>query len=403
MNLNDTREQAAFRAQVRDWIATEVPANLKRLKQAIVQGPGISHEKLRPLEYALATRGWNAPGWPKEQGGAGFDLGQLVIFYEECANAGMPDHHSSGLDMLGPILMKYGTEEQKRKFLGPTGRGEILWAQGYSEPQAGSDLASLALKADIVPEGFVLNGQKIWTSKAHEADWLFVLARTEPKPKKKQDGISFLLLKLDTPGLDVRPIRTMDGFTHFCETFFENVKVPKENLVGQLHKGWEVAKALLGHERFTHPTANPHLHLNAIENLKADARRIEDGDGVVWDNPVLRRRVAALEMDVDCLKYTRYRALTKVERGEAPGPETQIFKLFGAELMQRIVEIHQQIAGPFGTQWDESEQGNGAGELARHGANIRAATIRGGTSEVQRGVISKRVLSLPEVKGGAGG
>jgi hypothetical protein len=402
MNLNDTPQQAQFRAQVREWIATEVPARLKNLKQAIVQGPGISHDALKPFADALAKRGWNAPAWPKEYGGAGFDLGELVIFYEECANAGMPDHHTTGLDMLGPILMKYGTPEQKAQFLGPTGRGELIWAQGYSEPQAGSDLASLALKAEIVPEGFILNGQKIWTSKAHEADWLFVLARTGPKPRKKQDGISFLLVKLDTPGIDVRPIRTMDGFTHFCETFFENVKVPRENLVGALHQGWEVAKALLGHERFTHPTANAHLHLNAIENLKADARRIEDGDGVVWDNPVIRRKVAALEMDVDCLKYTRYRALTRVQQGEAPGPETQIFKLFGAELMQRIVETHQQVAGPLGIPWDETEMGNGPGEIARHGANIRAATLRGGTSEVQRNVVSKRVLHLPEGKSRAG-
>jgi alkylation response protein AidB-like acyl-CoA dehydrogenase len=398
MNLNDTPQQAEFRAQVRQWIATEVPASLKNLRQAIVQGPGISHEKLKPIEDALAAHGWTAPAWPKEFGGAGLDVGQMVIFYEECAKAGMPDHHTSGLDMLGPILMRYGTDAQKKKFLGPTAKGEIIWAQGYSEPQAGSDLAGLGLKCEITPDGFLLNGQKIWTSKAHEADWLFVLARTDPKVKKKQDGISFLLVKQDTPGIDIRPIRTMDGFTHFCETFFENVKVPRENLVGELHKGWEVAKALLGHERFTHPTGNPTLHLNALENLKADARQIEEGDGAVWDNPVLRRKVAALEMDVDCLKYTRYRALTKVEQGQPPGAEAQILKMFGAELMQRIVEAHQEVAGQRGLTWDETGLGNGAGEVARHGANIRAATIRGGTSEVQRNVISKRVLNLPEVK-----
>ena len=403
MNLNDTPQQAQFRTLVRDWIAKDVPASLKGLKQAIVQGPGISHEKLKPLEDALSKRGWTAPSWPKEYGGAGFDIGQMVIFYEECARVGMPDHHTSGLDMLGPILMKYGTTAQKERFLGPTARGEIIWAQGYSEPQAGSDLASLSLKAEITPEGFVLTGQKIWTSKAHEADWLFVLAKTDSKGKKKQDGISFLLVDLHSPGIDIRPIRTMDGFTHFCETFLENVKVPKENLVGELNKGWEVAKALLGHERFTHPTANPHLHLNAIENMKSDARRIEEGDGVVWDNPAVRRKVAALEMDVDCLKYTRYRALTKVEKGQPPGAEAQILKMFGAELMQRIVETHQQVAGPLGIDWDSTEMGNGPGEVARHGANIRAATIRGGTSEVQRNVLSKRVLNLPEAKGGAGG
>jgi alkylation response protein AidB-like acyl-CoA dehydrogenase len=396
MNLNDTPEQAAFRAQVREWIAKDVPPGLKLRRQAIVQGPGVSHAQLKPLEDALARRGWQGPALAKEAGGAGFDPMQQVIFHEECAQAGLPDFHTTGLDMLVPILLKYGTAEQQARFVGPTLRNELIWAQGYSEPQAGSDLANLGLRAEIVPEGFVLNGQKIWTSKAHEADWLFLLARTDPKPRKKQEGISFLLVPLDAPGIEVRPIRTMDGFTHFCETFLENVKVPKENLVGQLHQGWDVAKALLGHERFTHPTANPHLHHNALENLKRQAREIAAGEGVLWDDILLRRRVAQLEMDVDCMRYTRYRALTRLAKGEAPGPEQMIFKLFGAELMQRIVELHGAVAGAAGTVWDDSPLGNGAGEIARHGANIRAATLRGGTSEVQRNIIAKRVLNLPE-------
>jgi len=396
MNLNDTPEQAQFRTQVREWIAADVPAEFKAMRQAIVQGPGINRDSLARLTVALAKRGWQAPGWPKEHGGAGFDTMQQVIFHDECARAGMPDFHTTGIDMLGPILMKYGTPKQMEQFLGPTARNEIVWAQGYSEPQAGSDLANLALKAEVTDEGYVLNGQKIWTSKAHEADWLFVLARTDAKPRKKQEGISFLLVKQSSPGIDIRPIRTMDGFTHFCETFFENVKVPKENLVGQFNKGWEVAKALLGHERFTHPTANPHLHHNAIENVKKQARAIETPDGVVWDDPILRRHIAQLEMDVDCLRYTRLRALTKLEKGEAPGPETMFFKQFGAELMQRIVETHSEVAGPLGTMWDDTALGNGLGEVGRHACNIRAGTIRGGTSEVQRNIIGKRVLNLPE-------
>lgn len=396
MNLNDTPEQAQFRAQVRDWIAKDVPPGLKGLRQSIVQGPGVDKRGLAGFAALLATRGWQAPSWPKEHGGAGFDVMQQVIFHDECAKAGVPDVHTTGIDMLGPILMKYGTEEQKRKFLVPTARSDIIWAQGYSEPQAGSDLANLGLKADVTPDGFVLTGQKIWTSKAHEADWLFVLCRTDPKPKKKQDGISFVLVKQDSPGIEIRPIRTMDGFTHFCETFFESVKVPRENLVGQLNKGWEVAKALLGHERFTHPTATPHLHHNAIENIKHDARHTETPDGVVWDDLILRRKIAQLEMDVDCLRYTRYRALTRLEKGQTPGPETMIFKQFGAELMQKIVEMHGEVAGPSGTVWDETPLGNGSGEVARHGCNIRGATLRGGTSEVQRNIVAKRVLNLPD-------
>ncbi|MEE8434978.1 MAG: acyl-CoA dehydrogenase family protein, partial [bacterium] len=271
----------------------------------------------------------------------------------------------------------------------------MTWAQGYSEPDAGSDLAALQLRAEVTGEGFVLNGQKIWTSKAHTADWIFLLARTDPKPNRKQEGISFLLAEMKTPGIEVRPIVTMDGFTHFCETFFNDVKVPRENLVGELHKGWSVAKALLGHERFTHPTANPLLIRHALDNLKSSARNTPDGNGVLWDNPGLRGRVAALEIDIESLLHTRYRALTRIEMGGAPGPETQLFKLFGAELMQRIVELHQEVEGLSGAVWDHTGQGDGDGETARHATNIRAGTLRGGTAEVQRNVIAKRVLGLP--------
>jgi alkylation response protein AidB-like acyl-CoA dehydrogenase len=397
MNINDTPEQAAFRAEVKEWIEKSIPPQLKGLRQGIVQGPGMSEEELAPLEKALGDKGWLAPNWPKEYGGAGFDIGQMVIFKEECDRAGVPDRHTTGLDMLGPILMKYGTEEQKEKFLAPTMRGELTWAQGYSEPEAGSDLASLALKCDITDEGFVLNGQKIWTSKAHVCDWLFLLARSNTDVKRKQDDISFLLCDLkNTDGITIRNIITIDDFHHFNETFFDNVFVPKENLVGELHKGWTVAKALLGHERFMHPVSDPYRIAQALDNLKASAREVPAGSGVAWDDPRLRQKVVSLEMDIDCMRYTRFRALTKVEKGEAPGPETMIFKMFGAELMQKIVELHQEVMGPLGTIWENSPIEPETGETARHSANIPGASIRGGTSEVQRNIIAKRVLELPD-------
>ena len=397
MNINDTPEQAAFRAEVQFWIDKSVPASLKGLRQGIVQGPGLSEEELEPLEKALAGKGWLAPHWPKEHGGAGFDLGEMVIFKEECDRAGVPDRHTTGLDMLGPILMRYGTDAQQEKFLAPTLRGEISWAQGYSEPQAGSDLASLALKCDITEEGFVLNGQKIWTSKAHVADWIFVLVRTDSSSGRRQEGISFLLCDLkNTPGITIRNIITIDGFHHFNETFFDNVVVPREQLVGELNKGWTVAKALLGHERFMHPTSDPYKMARALDNLKARARETPAGNGVVWDDERLRRKAVAIDMDIDCMRYTRFRALTKVQQGEAPGPETMVFKMFGAELMQKIVDMDQEVAGPLGVAWEESPFAEEDGETAHHNANIRAATIRGGTSEVQRNIIAKRVLGLPD-------
>jgi alkylation response protein AidB-like acyl-CoA dehydrogenase len=350
---------------------------------------------MAPVVEALAEKGWLAPDMPKEWGGAGFTFMQSIIFREECSRAGLPPRYVFGLEMLAPVLLKFGTEAQKRRFLLPTVKGEIQWAQGYSEPGAGSDLAALQLRADLAEDGFLLNGQKIWTSQAHHAHWTFMLVRTDPKAPKKQDGISFLLAKLDSPGITIRPITTIDGFNHFCEVFFENVRVPKDQLVGELHKGWTVAKALLGHERFGHPTANPFIMFRAIENVKEAARRARVGGAALWDNTHMRRRVAQLEMDAEGLRLTRARYLSKVGEGEQPGPESMIFKLFGAELIQRIVELHQEVLGPEGVSWGPEPFGREAGEVAIHAANIRAATLRGGTSEVHRNIVAEQILGLP--------
>lgn len=396
MNINDTPEQAEFRAEVREWIEDSVPTELKGLRQGIVQAPELTEEEKRPLIAALDKKGWLAPLWPKEYGGAGFDLAQSIVFNEECGMAGVHIHRSNGINMLGPILIRYGTEAQREKFLGPIKRNEMIWAQGYSEPQAGSDLAALQVHAEATDDHFIINGQKIWTSRAHVADWIFMLVRTDPGAKRKQDGISFLLADMKTPGIQARPIITMDGFHHFNEVFFDKVKVPRENLVGELNQGWQVAKDLLGHERFNHYSSDPTVLSKAMDNLKSSAREEPRGDGVMWDDLNLRRKVVELDMDVDCLRYTRYRALTKLQRGDSPGPETMLFKQFGSELNQRIVALEQDVAGPLGVVWDDTYRGDGEGHVARHGTNIRAATIRGGTTEVQRNIISKRVLNLPD-------
>jgi hypothetical protein len=222
-----------------------------------------------------------------------------------------------------------------------------------------------------------------------------MLVRTDPKPRKKQEGISFLLVNLKTAGITIRPITTIDGFTHFCEVFFENVPVPKDQLVGELHKGWTVAKALLGHERFGHPTADPFIMFRAIENVKNSAQDTRVGGGTVWDDARIKRRVVQLEMDAHALQATRARFLTRIQKGESPGPESMIFKLFGAELMQRIVELHQEVLGPEGLSWGPEPFGREHGEVSVHSANIRAATIRGGTSEVHRNIVAERILGLP--------
>ena len=397
MNINDTPEQARFRAQVRAWIDRAVPPALKGRRLGLATGSGPTPEELRPREDALAEAGWLAPAWPREVGGAGFDVVRMVLFEEELLRAGIrPSRNLNGINMLGPILIKWGTSEQLQRFLGPTLRREIFWAQGYSEPNAGSDLANLSLRAEPVAGGFLLNGQKTWTSRAHFADWIFLLARTDPQAQPKQKGISFLLVERRSPGLTVRPVPMIDGAHHFNETFYENVFVPRENLVGRLNEGWQMAKALLGYERFTQLYANPVLIEQYIDELKRAARETPAGDGVAWDDVRLRRQVTGLEMDAACMQATRLRALSRITRGAAPGPETMIFKQFGGELLQRVVDLHQRVLGGQGVLWDGAPGPVAVVELGRHSAHIRQVTIGGGTAEVHRNIIATPVLGLPD-------
>ncbi|MBI4083014.1 MAG: acyl-CoA dehydrogenase family protein [Candidatus Lambdaproteobacteria bacterium] len=397
MNLHESPELAAFRSEVRGWIEAAIPPRFKERRQGIVGRNAWTREQVRPLIDALAARGWLAPAWPKAHGGAGFDVLRMVIFQEEWTRAGIPFRHALGMDMLGPILMKWGTPEQQARFLPPILRQEVSWCQGYSEPGAGSDLASLAMRAEPAPGGFTLTGQKIWTSFAHEADWMFVIARTDSQARRKQEGISFFLAEMRSPGITVRPLVTIDGFTHFNEVFFDRVLVPREQMVGELNKGWSAAKAVLGHERFTHYRANPILIGRSLENLKAAARAAPAGasGAAAWDDPALRRQVAALEMDTDCMRAMRYRTLSTIGRGEERGPELMIFKNFGAELMQRIVELHHGVPGPAGVAWSDEPLGEEIGELARYDCNIRSATIAAGSAEIQRNLIAGQILGLP--------
>ncbi|MBI4083875.1 MAG: acyl-CoA dehydrogenase family protein [Candidatus Lambdaproteobacteria bacterium] len=396
MNINESPHDAAFRAEVRAWIAGRVPPHMKGQRQGIVGRAELTRAQLKPYEDALAEKGWLAPGLPQEHGGGGFDTMKMVIFNEEVTRAGVPFVHETALNNLLPIVIRYGTPEQKQRFIGPTIRREMLWCQGYSEPGAGSDLASLQLRAEQVEGGFALNGQKIWTSFAHESDWMFMLVRSDATVKRRQDGISFLLCDMKSPGIRVNTIVTIDDYFHFNEVFFEHVFVPRENLVGELNKGWTVAKALLGFERFNHHRANPIIVGRTIANLKAAARATPAAGGVVWDDPGLRRQVAQMEMDVACMRATRYRSLTRLSQGLPPGAEMLMLKLFGSELVQRIVDLHQQVLGPQGSTLGPEPFGEETGEIARYTANIRSGTIAGGTAEVQRNIIAKQVLALPD-------
>jgi len=393
----------AFRREVRAWLAREIPDHLKGRRDNLAMP--LRHSTLadllarapqwRPVLDALERRGWLAPAWPREHGGAGFDAEQLFAFDAEWLAAGLPPLGSDGLDKVGPTLIAAGTPAQQRRFLDPTRRREIVWAQGYSEPGAGSDLAHLTLRADRVPGGFRLTGRKTWTSNAHLADWLYVLGRTDAAARPAHAGISLFLVDARSPGLSIRPIIGIDGYHHLNETTFEEVFVPEAQVVGGLNEGWRVANILLGHERFTHPSVNPVYHDHALGELKRFARSAGERATLPWDDAGLRRTIAALEADIDDLRTARRRAQVHFIRTGRPGPETSIFKLWGGALMQRIIEAHHALVGPAGLAWEAEPFGEAARDLARRSTRVRAYSISGGTREVQRNIVARRVLGLP--------
>jgi alkylation response protein AidB-like acyl-CoA dehydrogenase len=342
----------------------------------------------------MAERGFTAPTWPVAYGGAGLDRSDARILAEELLALGLrPPLIGFGLTMIGPLLLQEGTEEQKRVHLPRIVRGEVRWCQGYSEPGAGSDLASLQTRAVREGDELVLSGQKVWTSFADRADWMFLLVRTS-QAGRKQDGITFLLMDMDSPGVSVRPIRLISGSSPFCETFLAEVRVPVADVVGQIDQGWPIARALLGHERtmlgdvFHRPEGGARL-------VEAARARLGERDGQIAD-PLLRDRIAELEIDQQCFDRVFPHARARGKAGRRPGHESSIFKLYGTELNQRRKALHVAVAGPQATGW--SGPGYGEEELTwtREWLRSRGNSIEGGTSEIQLNIIAKRVLGLPE-------
>lgn len=353
------------------------------------------NEDARGWLERMAEKGWTAPTWPREYGGGGLSKDEARVLDQEMAALGCRiPLRSFGLWMLGPVLLEYGNEQQKREHLPGIICGDIRWCQGYSEPHAGSDLASLQCRAAADGDHYVISGQKIWTSHADKADWMFCLVRTDPDAPKRE-GISFILIDMASPGVSVKPIRLISGSSPFCETFFDNVRVPAENLVGKKNAGWTIAKALLAHER-------------ALISKLRDARKEEQDtledlaaeyigtDGEHIADPILRDRITRANMDFLCNKLTLRRSAEAVKAGLGPGPETSMFKLYGTELNKVRKELRVLIAGYRGIGW----QGPGftARELTftREWLRSRANSIEGGTSEIQLNIIAKRVLGLPD-------
>jgi alkylation response protein AidB-like acyl-CoA dehydrogenase len=389
MDLSFTPEQLGFRDEVRQFIAT-MPPHLKA-KAAID-----SHfEMSETMEWhrLLFKRGWVAPHWPVEVGGSGLDAARRFILSEELELSGAPALSPFGLSMVGPLLIQFGTDAQKQRFLPKILSGDEVWCQGYSEPNAGSDLASLQTRAEVKGDHLVITGQKTWTTYAQYADWIFALVRTDASAKK-QNGISFVLIDMKTPGVTVKPFLTLGGTPAFCETFFDGVVVPRDNIVGPVNGGWTIAKALLGHERTL--IAAVGTSARVLRRAKRIAQQtLIDGKPAI-EHAGLRAKLARMEIRLRALQMANLRALAGAQLGRAPGPESSILKLRGSEILQQTLELAMEIMGEDSLTWfnDEGVVPPGEEWVPSNFCYLRATTIYGGSSEIQKNIIAKMILGL---------
>lgn len=390
-------ELLAFRQEVRAWLEAYCPPEMRVPMSGddeITWGGrnmAFKSDAQRTWLERMAEKGWTVPEWPTEYGGGGLSREQAKVLRQEMASLGCRvPLQSFGIWMLGPALLKYGSEEQKREHLPPIARGEIRWCQGYSEPNAGSDLASLQTRAEDRGDHFIVNGQKVWTSYADKADWIFCLVRTDPTASK-HTGISFVLFDMATKGVSTRPITLISGKSPFCETFFDDVRVEKRNLVGELNGGWTIAKYLLTHERdmigaMGEVAAPPRLGQFAAQAIGLD-------DSGKLDEPVLRADIARFEIDEVAFRLLLERSGDLARQGKVHPAFSSVLKFYGAELNKRRYELLMAAGGSTALEW-EGERSHG-GEVAREWLRAKANSIEGGTSEVQLNVISKRILGLP--------
>ena len=376
-----------FRADTRDWLEANCPAEMRTPmrseKDACWGGRHFEFQSSAQKQWldVMGARGWTVPDWPSAYGGGGLSAAETKVLREEMAAIGARSPLTSfGISMLGPALLKYGTEEQKKHYLPQIARGEIRWCQGYSEPGAGSDLAGLQTKAEDRGDHYLVNGQKVWTSYADQADWIFCLVRTSTE--SKHGGISFLLFDMESPGVSTKPILLIRGYSPFCETFFDDVKVPKGQLVGEENKGWDVAKYLLGHER------------EMISGMGLGGGKATLGDSVgPIDDPLLRAELAAFDVDALAFQAMSERFIDELKAGQAHPAMPSMMKYAGTELNKRRHELIMAAGGSEALEWD-SERSRG-GKAARDWLRTKATSIEGGTSEIQLGIVAKHILRLP--------
>ncbi|MFZ6744556.1 acyl-CoA dehydrogenase family protein [Undibacterium sp. JH2W] len=396
MDLNYTAEDLAFRDQVRTYLEANLPQDLQ---QKVLNHKRLSREDFVRWHKILAKQGWVATGWPIEYGGTGWTATQRHIFEEECARAGTPAILPFGVNMVAPVIMAFGNQSQKDYYLPRILSCEDWWCQGYSEPGSGSDLASLKTRAEREGDHYIVNGQKTWTTLAQHADMIFCLVRTDTGVRK-QEGISFLLIDMKTPGITVRPIIMLDEEHEVNEVFFDNVKVPVENLIGEENKGWTYAKYLLGHERTN--IAAVGRAKRELQFLKRIAAKHQKNGLPLIDDAVYASKVASLEVELMALEITVLRVISQ-DSGR-PGPEASLLKIKGTEIQQRLTELMVEAVGPYGLPFDpaflegETEHSivgdDDAAPLAPYYFNFRKTSIYGGSNEIQKNIITQMILGL---------
>ncbi|HKD25761.1 MAG TPA: pimeloyl-CoA dehydrogenase large subunit [Xanthobacteraceae bacterium] len=398
MDLRFTPDEIAFRDEVRDFMRTALPAPIRR---KMMEARRLEKHDLVTWQRILNAKGWAVPHWPVAWGGTGWSPVKQYIFHEELQQAPAPDPLPFGVNMVGPVIIAFGTEAQKSRHLPRIANLDDWWCQGFSEPGAGSDLASLKTSARRDGESYVVNGQKTWTTSAQHADWIFCLVRTDPAPKKQQ-GISFLLIDMKTPGITVRPIQTIDGGQEVNEVFFDEVRVPVENRVGEENRGWDYAKFLLGNERTG--IARIGMSKARIRRLKEIAALERAGDKPLMEDERFRMKIAAVEVELKALEMTQLRVVAATRDRNEPDPASSILKIKGSEIQQTVSELLLEAIGPYALpqethdgddRWNEPPIGpEWAGPLAPHYFNWRKVSIYGGSNEIQKNIIAKAILGL---------
>jgi alkylation response protein AidB-like acyl-CoA dehydrogenase len=392
MDLNLTAEESQFRDELRAWLSANVPKDWDERREESLES---RFDYLKAWQRKLYEAGWAGISWPKDYGGRGASLMQQVIFWQEMALAGAPPMANVlGLGIIGPTIIAYGTEAQKNRYLRKILSAEEIWCQGFSEPNAGSDLAGLQMEARLDGGHYIVNGQKIWTSYGWAADWCELVVRTDPTvPKHK--GLTVLLADMKTPGVEVRPLRQMTGETEFNEVFFRDVRVPAENVVGNVNQGWDVAIGTLMHERGSFGAGLQIIYKRNMDRLIELAHKMRRNGGTAAQDSIIRQKLAQCYGEIQIMRWNQMRAFSRISATGVPGPEGSIQKIFWSELNQRFQQIAQELLGPYGQLDAKDDHAIDKGIWAYGYLRSRGNTIEAGTSEIQRNIIGHFVLGLP--------